>query len=86
MKIIGNTTATPVPQADWNQNDPMKADYIKNKPIDLATIDWVREYVHSLLTAGCAITENSSNGLTYDILAYRYTKEENNSGGNTIII
>lgn len=31
-KIIGNTTATPNPQPDWNQTDPTKADYIKNKP------------------------------------------------------
>ena len=32
-KVIGNTTATPNPQADWNQTDATKADYIKNKPI-----------------------------------------------------
>lgn len=32
-KIIGNTTATPNPQADWNQTDSTKADYIKNKPV-----------------------------------------------------
>lgn len=31
-KIIGNTTATPNPQPDWNQTDENKADYIKNKP------------------------------------------------------
>ena len=31
-KIIGNTTATPNPQSDWNQNDSTRADYIKNKP------------------------------------------------------
>lgn len=31
-KIIGNTTATPNPQSDWSQQDPTKADYIKNKP------------------------------------------------------
>jgi hypothetical protein len=31
-KIIGNTTATPNPQPDWNQTDEKKADYIKNKP------------------------------------------------------
>lgn len=31
-KIIGNTTATPMPVADWNQTDPKKGDYIKNKP------------------------------------------------------
>ena len=31
-KVIGNTTATPNPRPDWNQTDPTKADYIKNKP------------------------------------------------------
>ena len=31
-KIIGNTTATPNPRPDWLQDDPNKADYIKNKP------------------------------------------------------
>ena len=31
-KIIGNTTATPVPRSDWNQVDPNKADFILNKP------------------------------------------------------
>ena len=36
-KIIGNTTATPNPNPDWNQTDPTKADYIKNKP-DLSNI------------------------------------------------
>ena len=32
-RIIGNTTATPNPQADWAQTDATKADYIKNKPV-----------------------------------------------------
>lgn len=32
MKIRGNTIVTPVPKPDWNQTDPTKADYIKNKP------------------------------------------------------
>ena len=32
MKIRGTTVVTPVPKPDWNQNDPTKADYIKNKP------------------------------------------------------
>lgn len=31
-RIIGNTTTTPTPRSDWNQNDQTKADYIKNKP------------------------------------------------------
>lgn len=37
-KIIGNTTATPMPRSDWNQVDETKADFIKNKPdVALAT-------------------------------------------------
>ena len=35
--IIGNTTATPYPQPDWNQNDATKADYIKNKPSSMTS-------------------------------------------------
>jgi hypothetical protein len=31
-KIRGNTVGTTMPQPDWNQTDPTKADYIKNKP------------------------------------------------------
>lgn len=31
-KIIGNTTSTPMRVPDWSQTDPLKADYIKNKP------------------------------------------------------
>ena len=31
-KIIGNTTATPVPRSDWAQADETKVDHIKNKP------------------------------------------------------
>ena len=32
MKITGTTVSTPMPRSDWDQNDPRKADYIKNKP------------------------------------------------------
>jgi hypothetical protein len=31
-KIRGNTVGTTMPQPDWNQTDPTKADYIRNKP------------------------------------------------------
>ena len=30
--IRGNTVGTTMPRPDWNQTDPRKADYIKNKP------------------------------------------------------
>lgn len=36
-KIVGNTVGIPNPQPDWEQNDPTKADYIKNKP-DLSNV------------------------------------------------
>ena len=40
-KIIGNTTTTPMAIPDWNQTDPTKADYIKNKPttIEMSNIE-----------------------------------------------
>ena len=31
-KIIGNTTTTPMAVPDWEQTNPNKSDYIKNKP------------------------------------------------------
>ena len=31
-KIRGNTVGTTMPRPDWNQTDPKKADYIRNKP------------------------------------------------------
>ena len=33
-KIIGGTTTTPMRIPDWNQTNPNKADYIKNKPFE----------------------------------------------------
>ena len=35
-KIVGNVVGIPNPQSDFNQNDPAKADYIKNKPTTLS--------------------------------------------------
>lgn len=34
-KIRGNTVGTTMPRSDWAQTDPIKADYIKNKPTEL---------------------------------------------------
>lgn len=31
-KVIGDSITTPMPIPDYNQNDPKKADYIKNRP------------------------------------------------------
>ena len=33
MKIRGNTVGTTTPRPDFNQNNPRKADFIKNKPV-----------------------------------------------------
>ena len=38
MSIKGNPVGTTMPRSDWNQNDPKKADFIKNKP-DIPVID-----------------------------------------------
>ena len=35
-KIIGNPTTTPIAPSDWNQNNPIKANNIKNKPTKLS--------------------------------------------------
>ena len=32
MKIVGNTVGTTMPRPDWNQNDPKKGSFIRNKP------------------------------------------------------
>lgn len=31
-KIVGGVAATNMPVPDWNQTNPLRADYIKNKP------------------------------------------------------
>ena len=41
-KIIGVTVGTPMRVPDWNQEDPTKADYIKNKPV-VVSEDYVDE-------------------------------------------
>ena len=48
MKIVGYTVCTSLPKPDFNQTDPKKGDYIKNKPdIDglQTTIDSVSDLV-----------------------------------------
>ena len=32
MKIVGNTVGTTLPKPDWNQTEPEKGGFIKNKP------------------------------------------------------
>ena len=38
-KIRGNTVGTTMPRPDWNQTDPKKANYIKNKPTVVETVN-----------------------------------------------
>ena len=38
MKIIGATVGTPMKRPDFNQDDPKKSDYIKNKPAPIIPI------------------------------------------------
>ena len=47
MKIKGIPVGTTMPRPDWNQNNPMKADYIKNKP----DLDELKDSIEDSLTA-----------------------------------
>ena len=47
-EVIGDTTATPNPRPDWNQTDSSKANYIENKPENLATTEYVDEKVEAI--------------------------------------
>lgn len=38
MIIHGNTVGTTTPRADWNQTNPKRADFIKNKPTPDTTL------------------------------------------------
>lgn len=38
MKIKGITVGTTMPRSDWNQTNPAKADFIKNKPVPDTTL------------------------------------------------
>lgn len=49
-KIIGITVGSPLPKSDFNQNDPTKGDYIKNRP-DLsvyATTEYVDDAIDEI--------------------------------------
>lgn len=50
-RVIGNPTITPMPIPDWNQTDPTKADYIKNKP-DIPSVGEIEEVLYDNLTYG----------------------------------
>ena len=65
-EVVGNTTATPNPQPDWNQTDSTKADFIKNKPNkevqNITSIDAVYDTVDDLPT-------DKGNGTTLLVLS-----------------
>ena len=44
-QVVGIPVGTPTAKSDWAQTDETKADYIKNKPENLATTDYVDEKV-----------------------------------------
>lgn len=49
--LIGALAGAPGTQANWDQTDATKSDYIQNKPnlADYATMEWVKEYIASIL-------------------------------------
>lgn len=51
MKIKGIPVGTTMPRADWNQNDPKKADFIKNKPDLDELLSSLEESIEDSLTA-----------------------------------
>lgn len=61
-KIIGDTTATPNPRPDWNQDDSTKASYIKNKPDIDALISRVSALETQVSELSAKITELTAGG------------------------
>lgn len=62
MRIVGHTVGTPLPKPDWNQTDPNKGDYIKNKP-DVAALQ--------ALVGDTSVAEQ-----IHDAIANYYTKAQ----------
>ena len=68
-KIMGGTTATPMRVPDWEQTNPLRADYIKNKPnmADYATTEYVDNALANLPSGGVSfafVTELPTTGET----------------------
>lgn len=59
-KIMGGTTATPMRVPDWEQTNPLRADYIKNKPnmADYATTEYVDNALANLPSGGEKVYEH----------------------------
>lgn len=61
MKIKGNTVGTTTPRPDWNQTDPKKADYIKNKPDIVDGVSATHEWNGTVLTITSASGTSSAD-------------------------
>ena len=83
-KIIGNTTATPVPRSDWEQADASKADYIKNKP----NLDDVLRYSNQELTEEQKEQVRQNIGVTGEIgvSGIDWVAKKTESGGDTVVV
>ena len=82
-KIVGNTVGIPNPQPDWNQTDPAKADYIKNKP------DYVKKEDGKGLSSNDFTDEDKQSIHTHnnkvaldEITQEKIDKWDNNTGGS----
>ena len=56
IKKLYVTGGSIIPQSDWNQTDDTQADFIKNKPEDLATETYVNEYFNGEKQANTVVT------------------------------
>lgn len=97
-RVIGNPTITPMAVPDWNQTDPTKADYIKNKPIvfeegfgvpfdeagtNLVTIDKVHPKEHDVEVVTDA---ESVNVLGKNFVPFPYLKMSAEMNGVTFTV
>ena len=65
-EIIGNTTATPNPRPDWNQDDSTKPNYIENKPEILTEDDVVSLIIEHVDEDGNIIIDQIQPDWTQD--------------------
>lgn len=63
-KIMGNVVGLPSPRSDWNQTDEKKADYIKNKPEIVTSLDG--EVTHEQIPSAKAVWDAIGKALEAD--------------------
>lgn len=86
-KIIGGTASTTMPVPDWNQTDPKKADYIKNKP-DLTEKPWVKVESITLTEDVTQIVPNFPTDTYKEVFvrgSFKYTRTDDKTTGTTSI-